>query len=315
MKKQISYKDISELANVSISTISRYYNKGYVSKKTREKIEEVVKRYQYFPNHGARLIRGKDNSIFVIMPVWGDSAYTHIVNGIIAASKKSNRRVNTTYTGVSTQEYINTVRYILSWRPTSIVIFIPQYDKELFDFLKTIEDVSIVVYGHQVNGVNWIKPDESTAFYLMTKKFHSLMKDNDKMLFLSDLKLSPVQIQDRWRGFVQACNELGVIYEEYTIPAKKKQKDIIEFDKYTRKFGFSNIVCSSHEAYISLAVIGTRGLRLSDIGYSSIYDSINNYKIKIFIDYAKIGLEIEKMLIIHNAEGKNQGKIIKLDIL
>ncbi|UWV81043.1 LacI family DNA-binding transcriptional regulator [Mycoplasmopsis cynos] len=32
--------------------MSRYYNNGYVSNKTREKILEVVTKNEYFPNHG-----------------------------------------------------------------------------------------------------------------------------------------------------------------------------------------------------------------------------------------------------------------------
>ncbi|VEU70773.1 LacI family DNA-binding transcriptional regulator [Mycoplasmopsis glycophila] len=317
MKKQISYKDISELAGVSISTISRYYNNGYVSKKTKDKIDSVVKQYQYYPNHGARLIRGKDRSIFVIMPIWGETAYTQIVNGIIISAKKNNKRVNTTYTGITTEEYIATVRYMLSWRPTSIVIFIPKYDKQLFDFLKTVEDVSFIIYGHQVNGLNWIKPDETNAFYQLTYKFHEkLVKDNQKMLFLSDEKLTLGQRQDRFKGFEKACQELNIEYEEYVIPLRKHQKDIIDFDKYTKKQGFSNIVCSTHEAFISLAVVGTRGLRLTDIGYTSIYDNINNYKAKIFVDYAKIGYEIERMLSIsETTEEQPQTKFIKLQVV
>ncbi|RIV16245.1 LacI family DNA-binding transcriptional regulator [Mycoplasmopsis gallopavonis] len=317
MKKQISYKDISELAGVSISTISRYYNKGYVSKKTKDKIDSVVKQYQYFPNHGARLIRGKDHSIFVIMPIWGEAAYSHIVNGIIVAAKKNGKRVNTSYTGITTEEYIATVRYILSWRPTSVVIFVPQYDKQLFDFLKSVEDVNFIIYGHQVSGLSWIKPDETNAFYQLTKKFHEkLVKDNQKMLFLADEKLTMGQKQDRFRGFEKACEELKIEYEEYSIPQRKQQKDIVEFDKYTKKQGFSNIICSTHEAFISLAVVGTRGLRLTDIGYTSIYDNINNYKAKIFVDYAKIGYEIERMLCVsESGDEQPQTKFIRLQVI
>ncbi|WAM01083.1 trp operon repressor [Mycoplasmopsis felis] len=40
-KKQLSYKDISEETGVSISTISRFYNRGYVSKKQKKKYKEL----------------------------------------------------------------------------------------------------------------------------------------------------------------------------------------------------------------------------------------------------------------------------------
>ncbi|WP_426461480.1 LacI family DNA-binding transcriptional regulator [Mycoplasma hafezii] len=317
MKKQISYKDISDIAGVSISTISRYYNKGYVSKATRAKIEAVVKKHQYFPNHGARLIRGKDRSIFVIMPIWGDVAYSQIVNGIIISAKKNGKRVNTSYTGTTTEDYIATIRYILSWRPTSVVLFIPHNDPEVFNYIKEIDDVNFVVYGHQVDGVSWIKPDETSSFEQLTRNFfEKLGKDNQKMLFLADEKLAPQQRADRFRGFEKACKDLAIEYEYYAIGNRKQQKDIVEFDKFTKKHGYSNIVCSTHESFISLAVIGTRSLRLTDIGYTSIYDNINNYKSKIFIDYAKIGYEIERMLFISESnDNQIQTKFIRLQVI
>ncbi|WP_429995213.1 LacI family DNA-binding transcriptional regulator, partial [Mycoplasmopsis bovis] len=36
--KNFSYKDIARLAHVSISTVSRFYNGGYVSKQTKSRI-------------------------------------------------------------------------------------------------------------------------------------------------------------------------------------------------------------------------------------------------------------------------------------
>ncbi|UWV84902.1 hypothetical protein NW066_05050 [Mycoplasmopsis felis] len=35
----------------------------------------------------------------------------------------------------------------MSWKPTAIVVFIPQYDKELFDFIRKIEDMAVIIYG------------------------------------------------------------------------------------------------------------------------------------------------------------------------
>ncbi|VEU76536.1 LacI family DNA-binding transcriptional regulator [Mycoplasmopsis columboralis] len=315
MSKQISYKDISEQAGVSISTISRYYNNGYVSTKTRKKIEDVVREHQYYPNHGARLIRGRDQSIFIIMPEWTQNLYFSIVNGIVAACKKNNRRVTITFTGKSSEEYIETVRYILSWRPTSLVIFNPEYDSKLFDFLKTVEDVSIVVYEHQVNGLSWIKVDETAAFYDVTKALISTVShERSSILFLEDAKLSLTQKEDRYAGFMRACQEKGYSFQKYEV-AFNNSKNVSDFIKLTKEKNISNIVCSSHESYIALSVQVTNNLRLTDIGYQSVYDRISSYRSKIFIDYPSIGIEIEKMLLLHSVEKKPQTKSVKVKIL
>ncbi|MEE3928226.1 LacI family DNA-binding transcriptional regulator [Mycoplasmopsis ciconiae] len=312
--KTISYKDISKIANVSISTVSRYYNNGYVSKKTKEKIEQVVQQFEYYPNHGARLIRGRDNSVFVIIPEWPQGIYMSIANGIVQSAKIHNKKVNTTFTETTTKEYIDTIRYVLSWRPTSIVLFVPEYDEELFNFLRTIEDTTIVVYGHEVLGLNWIKIDEYNAFYQLTKAFHQTIIDNEKMLFVVDTKLNSTQVKDRRDGFINACNELGIEYEIYELHGKSKN-GVNEFNRYTRKNGFSNIVCSTHEIFISLNVLGDKSLRLTDIGYQSVYDYIRTYKAKVFVDYPNIGLEIENIIWAKNADFVLKSKLIKTRII
>ncbi|QIW62164.1 LacI family DNA-binding transcriptional regulator [Mycoplasmopsis gallinacea] len=314
MKKQISYKDISEMAGVSISTISRYYNNGYVSKKTKEKIESVVKQHRYYPNHGARMIRGKDHSVFVIMPEWEQNVSLAITSGIVQACKKNGRRVNTTYTGVSTEEYIETIRYILSWRPTSIVVFVANYDIKLFDFLKDIDDVSIVVFGHEVPGLNWIKVDEKKGFEEVTLKFIREVQDKSKILFLADKKINSQQMQERYEGFVKSCEASNVEYIRKEVNTKDGN-DLNSIIRFIRAEGISNVVCSSHEIYIVLANLAGNSLRLTDIGYKSIYDYIKHYKAKVFIDYPLIGVEIEKMILLNNVDGITQEKKIKARII
>ncbi|WLP85493.1 LacI family DNA-binding transcriptional regulator [Mycoplasma seminis] len=295
--KQISYKDISNIANVSISTISRYYNGGYVSPKTRKKIASVVKEYEYIPNHGARMIRGKDSSIFVIAPLFGSNFYQHIINGIIAACSRSNKRVITTYSNPSTNEYIETIKYILSWRPTSLVLFIPEYDEFLFSYLKTIDGVAIVVYGYRIDGLSWIKPNEVKGFKDVTLDLFKQAPENDnKILFLEDKKLTSNQKINRYAGFRQACEENNIQFAKYEISSRKQDREIQELVTYARINNISNIVCSTHDSFISLTALANNTFRLTDIGYQSIYDNLRVYKSKIFVDYPLIGLEIEKMI-------------------
>ena len=48
--EKITMADIAQLAGVTKSTVSRYFNGGYVRQETREKIQEVIKKYNYTPN-------------------------------------------------------------------------------------------------------------------------------------------------------------------------------------------------------------------------------------------------------------------------
>lgn len=65
-----SIKDVAKLAKVAPSTVSLVLNKtGYVSEKTKEKVEKAMKELNYTPNELARnLYRNRTNIIGIIVP-------------------------------------------------------------------------------------------------------------------------------------------------------------------------------------------------------------------------------------------------------
>ena len=53
--RKITMKEIAELSGVGKSTISRYFNGGYVKEETRKRIASIIQQYNYEPNSFARL--------------------------------------------------------------------------------------------------------------------------------------------------------------------------------------------------------------------------------------------------------------------
>ena len=54
----VSIKDVAELAQVSIATVSRVINgESYVSDKTRQRVQKAIERCGYVPNMAARGMR------------------------------------------------------------------------------------------------------------------------------------------------------------------------------------------------------------------------------------------------------------------
>ena len=76
--------DIAKAAGVSIATVSRVVNgTGYVKAETREKVEAVIKEYDYCPNAVARsLIRKESNMIGLIMPERVNPLFVEIIDSI-----------------------------------------------------------------------------------------------------------------------------------------------------------------------------------------------------------------------------------------
>ena len=68
MAEKLTMADIAELAGVTKSTVSRYFNGGSIKEETRKKIQNVVKENNYIPNSFARLKAKESNTVGVIVP-------------------------------------------------------------------------------------------------------------------------------------------------------------------------------------------------------------------------------------------------------
>jgi DNA-binding LacI/PurR family transcriptional regulator len=93
----VTIKDVAKKAKVSVSTVSRVINnKPDVSKKTRERVFQVIKEINYQPNYIARsLVNGKTNTVgFFYRDITG-FGITHpfaieVINGIYSELYKHN---------------------------------------------------------------------------------------------------------------------------------------------------------------------------------------------------------------------------------
>ncbi|MFY7869100.1 MAG: LacI family DNA-binding transcriptional regulator, partial [Exiguobacterium sp.] len=81
--KQVTIKDIAELAGVAKSTVSRYLNGGSVGKATREKLDRVIRDTNYEPNQFAQSLKSKQTKMIgVIVPRLDSYAASRTMMGI-----------------------------------------------------------------------------------------------------------------------------------------------------------------------------------------------------------------------------------------
>lgn len=68
-KKKLTMNDIAKIAGVAKSTVSRYFNGGYVKEETRIKLKKIVDEYNYEPNAVAQSLKAKhSHTIGIIAP-------------------------------------------------------------------------------------------------------------------------------------------------------------------------------------------------------------------------------------------------------
>lgn len=73
MKKKMTMQDIADLAGVTKSTVSRYFNGGYVKDDTREKIRCIIEKNNYEPNTFAQSLKAKESRIIGVVAPCLDS--------------------------------------------------------------------------------------------------------------------------------------------------------------------------------------------------------------------------------------------------
>lgn len=82
---KIGIKKIAERSGVSLTTVSRYFNKpDLLSKKTRAKIQAAIQELNYNQDNVARILAtGKSNLVGIIFPQLHLSFYTELLNQLI----------------------------------------------------------------------------------------------------------------------------------------------------------------------------------------------------------------------------------------
>lgn len=79
---KVTMADIAHMAGVTKSTVSRYFNGGYVKEETREKIRRVAEAHGYEPNAFARLKARESNVIGVVVPSLNSKISSRVITSI-----------------------------------------------------------------------------------------------------------------------------------------------------------------------------------------------------------------------------------------
>lgn len=82
MAGKLTMADIADMAGVTKSTVSRYFNGGSVKESTRERIQEIIEEYNYEPNTFARLKARESNVIGVVVPTLNSKITSRVITSI-----------------------------------------------------------------------------------------------------------------------------------------------------------------------------------------------------------------------------------------
>lgn len=121
---RVKLEDIADLSGVSITTVSRYFNKPEkISLKTRERIEDSIKTLNYTRDNFAKMLStGESNLIGIILPSLHLSFYSEFLYSTINYCKEKDYIVIVYTSDTSAEEEKQLINSLLSYRIKGLIL-------------------------------------------------------------------------------------------------------------------------------------------------------------------------------------------------
>lgn len=123
MSKKLTMADIAKEAGVAKSTVSRYFNGGYVKDETREKIHSIVKRTGFEPSAAAQNLKAKEtHTIGVVTPSLTSTSTGRLITAMDNALREQGYACLIVTTDHHPEREISAIEYLRSLRVDGIVL-------------------------------------------------------------------------------------------------------------------------------------------------------------------------------------------------
>ncbi len=212
-------KEVAKAAGVSISTVSKVINDApTISKETKQRIRDIMKEMNYYPNVIARsFVRQSSKNIGIIMELKRNYAFlnSHIyeilggIEGVLSENGYMVTLLNTTSMGNSLEPYEKIIR---EKRVDGLIIHIVDLDKTLCKRMDELNFPYIVIGQPDFeSNMCWIDINNKTSGELAAK--HLIDKGYRRIAFLgSNTNIS----KNRLFGFKSAMADANVkLMKEY----------------------------------------------------------------------------------------------------
>jgi LacI family transcriptional regulator, galactose operon repressor len=227
--KKYTIKDIAEYAGVATSTVSRVLNKKDVrvpvTEKTKKKIYEAIKRFEYYPNiHAKRLSQNKTFVIGLEVPVaspetgawhaFSDNSLIEVMRGIEEVI------INTPYKLLilfRNREYMENKKYIQMFKERSIDALIVWGASRCDNYAPELYKQPVIFINTKPftnEEYSYIGNNNYAASYEITE--YAIKKGRKQFIFLQGPQVSSICIEHK-KGFLDALEKHNISIPENNI--------------------------------------------------------------------------------------------------
>lgn len=279
----MTIKEIAQLAGVSTMTVSNVINKKYskVSKKTVDKVNEVIEEYHYIPNLTARTLSAQSSKIVALLVPMVE----YDTKGNFFADPYTSQLVGILETQIRARGYFamirsvtnvkETCKFLNSWKIDGAIFILPNFDNQIDELMKKNKIPMVFIDSlHENDETLSINIPDYKGSYLATK--YLINKGHKEIAFVSMHKGNPL-LTLRYNGYVDALRENNIeVKEENIIEQPISFEGGIEAGKIIAdRKNISAVITTADVVAIGI-VYGSRlsGLRvpedLSVIGYDNL---------------------------------------------
>ena len=208
-------QDIARLENVSVATVSRVINNNdNVREETKERINQIIKENNYYPNIIARnLSKNENNTIGVIVPDIKNLYFASIMDGIV--DEANNRNLNIIL-GCSNENFKLQKKYIelfIEQRVKGIIIAVTQNSYDKINFFEQISSkIPLVLIDRKIDkqmpGVFF---ENFYSSYGVIEKF--IKHGKKKIGFLAGPQTISTE-KEKLDGYKKALKDNGIKYDK-----------------------------------------------------------------------------------------------------
>lgn len=212
----MTLKDIAEKAGTSIMTVSNVINGKHnrVSAQTIEKVNQIIKEYNYVPNLSARSLTNKTSNIIGIITAVNrdDGPTNHLENPYVSTmigTLERELRQNGYYIMVRSASRVEELNQLLkNWNLDGLIFLYPDLDDCLSEFFKTAS-CPIAIFDSCVDykGIINVCSDDEKGLYLSTK--YAINHGHDHIAFVADYEGNPL-LTKRLNGYKKALEDSGI---------------------------------------------------------------------------------------------------------
>lgn len=204
-------KDVAKETGLTTSTVSRVLNnRGYISKNTRQKVDDAVKKLNYHPNEAARSLRMKStNTIGLIVPHVSHPYFAKMISCLEAFAYENGYKTllcNSQCMHEKEEEYI---RMCISYKVAGIILCSGFSALEVFDGI----DIPIITMERFLdNGTASVECDNRQGGVLAAEKL--IVCGCRHLLHVGRIGTLSMPADMRTEGFKDVCDKKKVPFIE-----------------------------------------------------------------------------------------------------